>query len=143
MNIKIIKKKNYNKIIIILTIILITLYQTNFFKKLYFTLSRSHETRLIKEYQFCGSESIGFLSSIKNQFNIDYKIPIINYETSPNSSWYFNELKKIKTNKVIFLNYRTDNKNFDYKENNKFSHRLNSYKILYKYNNCYFLQIND
>ena len=98
---------------------------------------------MIKEYQFCGSESIGFLSSIKNQFNIDYKIPIINYETSPNSSWYFNELKKIKTNKVIFLNYRTDNKNFDYKENNKFSHRLNSYKILYKYNNCYFLQIND
>ena len=106
MNIKIIKKKNYNKIIIILTIILITLYQTNFFKKLYFTLSRSHEARLIKEYQFCGGESIGFLSSIKNQFNIDYKIPIINYETSPNSSWYFNELKKIKTNKVIFLNYQ-------------------------------------
>ncbi len=143
MNIKIIKKKNYNKIIIILIIILIILYQTDFFKKLYFTLSRSYETRLINEYQFCGRESIGFLSKIKKQFNIDYQIPIINYATSPNSSWYFNGLKKIKTNKVIFLNYSLDNKNFDYKKNNKYSHRLNSYKILYKYNNCYFLQTND
>jgi len=143
MNIRIIGKKNYNKIIIILTILLITLNQTNFFKKLYFTLNRSYETRLIKEYKFCGSESIGFLNNIKNQFSIDYKIPIINYETSPNSSWYLNDLKKIKTNKVIFLNYTMDNKNFDYKKNNKFSHDLNSYKILYKYNNCYFLEIND
>lgn len=143
MNIKIIKKKNYNKIIIILIIILITLYQTDFFKKLYFTLSRSHEIRLVKVYQFCGGESIGFLSKIKNQFNIDYQIPIINYATSPNSSWYFNGLKKIKTNKVIFLNYDVDNKNIDYKKYNKYSHKLNSYKVLYKYNNCYYLQIND
>ena len=143
MNIKIYKKNNYYKVIIILVALLITLKQIDFFKKLYFTLTRSYETRLIKEYEFCGGESIGFLNQIKKNFNIYYKIPIINYEISPNSNWYFNNLKKIKTNKVIFLNYTMQNKSFTGNENNKFSHDLDSYKILYKYNNCYFLEIND
>lgn len=143
MDVKNFNKKNYHKIIIILTIIIIILHQTNFFKKLYFTLTRSYEIRLIKEYKFCGRESIGFLSKIKKNFNINYKIPIINYESSPNSNWYFGDLKKIKTNKVIFLNYTMDNKNFDYKKNSKFSHSLNSYRILYQYNNCYLMEKND
>jgi len=143
MLVKIYKKKNYYKIILILIVLLTILKQTDFFKKVYFTLTRSYETRLIKEYEFCGRESIGFLSQIKNDFNIDYKIPIINYEISPNSSWYFNNLKKIKTDKVIFLNYTMDNKDFDYKKNNKFSHNLKSYRIIYKYANCYFLEKND
>jgi len=143
MPIKIYKKKNYYKIIIILIALLITLKQIDFFKKLYFTLTRSHETRLVKEYEFCGLESIGFLNEIKKKFNINYRIPIINYDISPKSDWYFNNLKNIKTNKVIFLNYTMQNKSFNYKKNNKYSHDLNSYKILYKYNNCYFLEIND
>ena len=143
MDIKIFKKKKYYKIIIVLIALLITLKQIDFFKKLYFTLTRSYETRLIKEYEFCGSESIGFLNEVKKKFNINYRIPIINYEISPNSSWYFNSLKKIKTNKVIFLNYTMQNKSFNHIKNSKFSHDLNSYKILYEYNNCYFLEIND
>lgn len=143
MDIKIFKKKKYYKIIIVLIALLITLKQIDFFKKLYFTLTRSYETRLIKEYEFCGSESIGFLNEVKKKFNINYRIPIINYEISPNSSWYFNSLKKIKTNKVIFLNYTMQNKSFNHTKNSKFSPDLNSYKILYEYNNCYFLEIND
>ena len=138
-----IKKKEVHQIIIITVILLIFIKQLDFFKKVYFTLTRSYDTRLVKSYEFCKGESIGFLSEVKNQFNIDHKIPIINYGISPNSSWYFNDLREIKTNKIIFLNYTMDNKAFDYERNNKFSHSLNSYKILYKYNNCYFLQIDD
>ena len=142
------KKNNKSKnfffnIIIIFIIILVMLKHIDFFKKLYFTLTRAHEVRLIKEYKFCGQESIGFLSFVKNNFNINYKIPIKNYEMSPNSSWYFGNLKKIKTNKVIFLNYTMQDQNFDNKKNNIFQHDLNSYKILYKYNNCYLLETND
>ena len=134
MDIKIFKKKKYYKIIIVLIALLITLKQIDFFKKLYFTLTRSYETRLIKEYEFCGSESIGFLNEVKKKFNINYRIPIINYDISPKSDWYFNNLKNIKTNKVIFLNYTMQNKSFNYKKNNKYSHDLNSYdNLIYKF----------
>ena len=44
-------KKKYYKIILILTILLIVVKQTDFFKKLYFTITRSYEARLIKEYK--------------------------------------------------------------------------------------------
>jgi len=103
-----------------------------------------------KNYKYCGQESIGFLKTIKNKYNIDYKIPIINFSDSPNSSWYYNNLKNKDTNKVIFLNYfmknsvnsRTplNNKNFNYKSNSNFSYYLKDYKILYQSLNCYLLE---
>ena len=124
-------KKKYYKIILILTILLIVVKQTDFFKKLYFTITRSYEARLIKEYEFCGGESIGFLNNIKDQFNIDYQIPIINYADSPNSSWYFANLKKNITNKIIFLNYNKDT---------NYSKDLEAYNVIYKHNDCYYLE---
>ena len=138
-----IKKKEVYKTIIITVILLISIKQLDFFKKTHFTLTRSYDTRLAASYEFCKRESIGFLSQVKRQFNIDHQIPIVNYEISPNSSWYFNDLKEIKTNKVIFLNYTMDNKDFDYEKNNKFSHDLKLYKIIHKSHNCYYLEKND
>jgi len=145
-----IKKNNYIKIIILLIGAFIILKQIGFFKKFYFLFTRSYEVRMEKNYKYCGQESIGFLKTIKNKYNIDYKIPIINFSDSPNSSWYYNNLKNKDTNKVIFLNYfmknsvnsRTplNNKNFNYKSNSNFSYYLKDYKILYQSLNCYLLE---
>ena len=68
----------------------------NLFKKIYFVFTRDYETRLVNSYEYCGKESIGFLSDVKKRFQIDYRIPIVNYTSSPNSSWYYNNLKDMK-----------------------------------------------
>jgi hypothetical protein len=127
---KINKKKVY-KIIIILVILSISTKQTDFFKKSYFTLTRSYDYRLVNSYEFCGSESIGFLDYIKTSFNINYKVPIINFMDSANSSWYFANLKRNNNNKIIFLNY---NKNTNSLKD------LEAYKVIYKHNDCYYLE---
>jgi hypothetical protein len=144
------KKNNYIKIIILLIGTLIFLKQIDFFKKFYFLFTRPYEVRMEKNYKHCGQESIGFLKVIKNKYNIDYKIPIINFSDSPNSSWYYYDLKNKDTNKVIFLNYfmknsvnsrvPLNNKNFDYNSNSNFSYYLKDYKILYQSLNCYLLE---
>ena len=127
-------KKDYYKFYIILILVLILVKQIDIFKKTYFTLTRSYDSRLVSNYEFCGQESIGFLSYIKAKFNIDSIVPIINFESSPNSSWYFSDLNNNKTNKIIFLNYSK------YNQVNSTSHDLKVYKIIYKYNNCYLLE---
>lgn len=138
-NVKKIKtKKDYYKFLIILIIALILFKQINFFKKTYFTLTRSYDSRLISSYEFCGKESIGFLSYIKTKFNINFIIPIINFESSPNSSWYFSDLNKNNNNdKIIFLNYNK------YKKDISLLYDLKTYKIIYQYDDCYFLKKND
>jgi hypothetical protein len=128
------KKKDYPKLMILTILILIMFVQMNFFKKIYFLFTNDYETRLIKSYEYCGKESIGFLSHIKKRFQINYKIPIVNYTSSPNSILYYYDLKNIKNKKIIFLNY-----NSNYKVNTKHSQNLNDYKILHKYKNCYLL----
>ncbi len=124
------KKSNYIKLFLILIGLLIFLKQIDFFRKIYFLSTRSYETRLLNNYEFCGHESIGFLDFIKKKYNIDYQIPIINFGNSPNSSWYYSDLKKIKTNRIIFLNYRI---------NHNLLYYLKDYRILDQINNCYFL----
>jgi len=132
----ILKKKDYLKFLIFTILTLIMFVQMNFFKKTYFLLTGDYETRLTKSYEYCGKESIGFLSHIKEKFQIDYKIPILNYTDSPNSSWYYNDLKDTKNQKIIFLNYDTN-----HELNSKYSKDLKDYKILHQYNNCYLLDI--
>ena len=132
---------NFYQIIIIFIITLILFKQIDFFKKLFFVATRDHDTRIVNSYDHCERESIGFLSHIKKKFALVYKIPIINYDTSPNSSWYYADLETGKTNKVIFLNYKVNNKNFNYDLSDEFSHNLDDYKILEKNHNCYFLEL--
>jgi hypothetical protein len=127
-------KKDYYNFFIILILTLILFKQIDFFKKVYFTLTRSYDTRLVSSYEFCGKESIGFLNYIKAKFNINFIVPIINFESSPNSSWYFSDLNKTSTNKIIFLNYDK------YNQDISISHDLEAYRIIYEYNKCYFLE---
>ena len=133
---KLLKKKDYLKVMILTVLVLIMFFQMNLIKKIYFVFTRDYETRLVNSYEYCGKESIGFLSDIKKRFQIDYRIPIVNYTNSPNSSWYYNNLKDIKNKKVIFLNYDSD-----YKVKTKYSQNLRDYKILHQYKDCYLLDI--
>ena len=139
-NFKFIQKNQLYKSIIIFFILLIFMKQIDFFKKVYFTFTRTYETRLVNSYEYCGQESIGFLNYIKNNFNILTNIKIVNFASSPNSSWYFDNFKKLNPKKVIFLNYNKNNKNFDYSKSEDISYDLNDYKIIYQFNNCYFLE---
>ena len=104
-------------------------YQISFFKKVYFLITRDYDSRLYNTYDYCGHESVGYLIHLKKKFNINYKIPIVNYGNSPNSSWYFYDLRIKETNRVIFLNYAMGNKNFNYELNDEYSHNLNDYNI--------------
>ena len=123
-----------------LIIFLIICYQISFFKKVYFLITRDYDSRLYNTYDYCGYESVGYLINLKKKFNINYKIPIVNYGNSPNSSWYFYDLRIKETNRVIFLNYTMGNENFNYELNDEYSHNLNDYNILDKYENCYLLE---
>jgi hypothetical protein len=115
-------------------------YQISFFKKVYFLITRNYDYRLYNTYDYCGYESVGYLIYLKKKFNINYKIPIVNYGNSPNSSWYFYDLRIKETNRVIFLNYTIGNENFNYELNDEYSHKLNDYNILDNYRNCYLLE---
>lgn len=136
-------KKNLFKIILIGIIFTILFKQIDFFKKVYFTLTRTHDQRLVNSYEYCGGESIGFLNYIKNNFKIKYQVPIINYDHAPNPRWYFSDLEIIKTNKVILLNHEAHNITSDTEKDIKFPKDLNSYKIIYQHKDCYFLEKND
>ena len=125
------------KNIFVLIILVILFVQIDFFKKTYFTLTRSYENRMISSYEYCGQESIGFLDYVKNNFDINYQIPIKNFADSPNSSWYFSGFNKIDTNKIIFLNFTKDI------STNSLIYKSQKYKILYKSQNCYFLEKYD
>ncbi len=141
-NVKI--KKNSNKIYfdfaVIFLVALITLQQTDFFRNSYFLMKRNYEERLIRSYEYCGKESIGFLAHMKKKYNITYKVPILNFDTSPNSSWYYSSLKYAETNKVIFLNYDLYNRNLYKNINDEFSYYLESYNVIHQFRNCYLLE---
>ena len=138
--IKRIKKKKLLIYSVGLIIFLIICYQISFFKKVYFVITRDYDYRLNNTYDYCGYESVCYLIYLKKKVNINYKIPIVNYGNSPNSSWYFYDLRIKETNRVIFLNYTIGNENFNYELNDEYSHKLNDYNILDNYRNCYLLE---
>jgi hypothetical protein len=132
-------KQNLEKYLysIIVAIVFLTIIkQTNFFKNTYFVFKFNYEQRLMKQYEFCGHESLGFLNYIKKKYNISYRIPIINFGNSPNPNWFYSDLNDNKLEKrVVFLSYGSNNERFLdlYKKYN-----LQEYKIIEKIETCYF-----
>ena len=123
--------------IIVIFVVVVIIKQTNFFKNTYFVLKFDYEARLLKQYEFCGHESLGFLDYIKKKYNINYRIPVVNFGNSPNPEWFYSDLKENDLEKrVIFLSYDRNNERFSnlYKKYN-----LDKYKIIEKIDNCYFV----
>lgn len=130
-------KHQYLLVILIFFIYVIIAKQNSFFKNVYFILKFPYEKRLLKQYSFCGYEFLGFLDYIKQKYNLSQKIPIVNFGNSPNSSWFYADLKDNNdSNKAIFLSYG--------KNQEKFSHlyklyNLNKYQIIEKFDTCYYV----
>jgi len=135
----IISKKNFVNNILLIILFLIIIKQTNFFRNAYFVIKEPYNERLLKQYDFCGYESIGFLSYIKNKYNINYNIPIINFGNSPTPKWLFSDLKNINNDKkMIILSYGKNEKQLY----DQYQHyNLSKYKIIEKFENCYFVEL--
>ena len=127
-----IKFLNKENIILVIFIILI-INNFNFFKNYYFIITRDFDTRLNKVYDFCGNESVGFLSYIKNKYKIEKKISIRNYKISPDPSWvFYNGAKSnIDKDRLILLNYK------DESELNFIKINKNNFKAEYLPSNIY------
>jgi hypothetical protein len=137
MRVKKINKNQYFSFILVFIILLIIVKQTFFFRNAYFVTKFNYKERLLKQYEFCGYESLGFLNYVRNKYNLSEKIPIINFGNSPNPSWFYSDLKSNSDNKrVVILNYGR-NQNIFRDLYNDYS--LQKYKILEKIESCYYL----
>ena len=130
-------KHQYLLAALIVFIFLIIAKQNSFFKNAYFVFKFSYKERLLKQYNFCGYESLGFLDYIKQKYNLSQKIPIINFGNSPNPSWFYADLNDSKdTSKAIFLSYGRNQERFSQLYN---LYNFNKYKIIEKFESCYYV----
>ena len=137
MRIKKINKNQYYLFIFVFIILLIIVKQTLFFRNAYFVIKFNYKERLLKQYNFCGYESLGFLDYIKQKYSLSQKIPIINFANSPNPSWFYADLKDSKDSKnAIFLSYGKNQEKFSHLYN---LYNLNKYKIIEKFETCYYV----
>lgn len=137
MIVKKINKKQYLSFILILIILLAIAKQIDFFKSFYFITKLSYKERLLKQYNFCGYESLGFLNYLKEKYNIDRKIKIINFGNSPDPSWFYSDLQdSINSEKIILISYGRNRERFSQLYN---TYDLKKYKVIENIESCYFL----
>jgi hypothetical protein len=97
------------KYIIIVISIIALFHNFNSPKNLYTILKNNYKDRLVKSYDhnFCRNESIGFLSYVKDKYNIQKSIIIKNFFISPDPSWFFlnTNVKDMHDDKMILLGF--------------------------------------
>ena len=107
--------------LIILFIIVVIFHNFKSAKNIYTITKYKYETRLSNSYDYCGNESVGFLSHIKDKYKIDGNIQINNYFVSPYPSWFFKlTYNKIINDKIILLGYVENYEINFYKSDNYF-----------------------
>jgi len=114
---KIIKKLINPKNILFFFIIVIILHNFKFAKNINFLVKDNFHNRLVKNYDYCRNESIGFLNYVKEKYNINNSIMIKNYFISPDPSWFFfkQSSKKNDQKKMILLGF-TDFQEINFKK---------------------------
>tara|TARA_Y100000389_G_scaffold168335_1_gene173948 strand:- start:12113 stop:12823 length:711 start_codon:yes stop_codon:yes gene_type:complete len=131
------KLNKKNVIFVVLLILVFNLF--NFPQNIFFLVKDNYKKRLSNSYEYCGSESIGFLNYIKNNYK-DYKdFEIINYFQSPNPHWFYkNFTKKAKGNFKILLGYNNDEIYLESRDTNFVSEQLKKFnkisEIQFNYN---------
>ena len=102
--------KNYNKLLLILILLLFLTQYTNFFKNLRNIYSNNYEKRIASIYGFCGGSSLGFLLYIQKKYRLENYPEIVNYKIVPISKWVLDLDGKSKSKKnssyLILLNYQ-------------------------------------
>ena len=132
--------------IILQLIILITLVILKFFNapyNFYSILNWNYEDRMEQEYGYCKNESWGFYNYINKNFDLkNSDIRIINDEGFVTLEHLF-DLKKnnfYKTKYAIILNFKSENDQNIFQSKHSF---LKDYKLKYRFNNCYLLELNE
>ena len=130
----------------LISIILITLVILKFFNSpynFYSILNWNYEDRMEQEYGYCKNESWGFYNYINRNYDLkNSEIKILNDEDFVTLEHLF-DLKKNKFNKtkyVIILNFKSENDENIFQSKYSF---LKDYKLKYKFNNCYLLELNE
>jgi hypothetical protein len=104
--------KNYNRLLLILILLLFLAQHTNFYKNLKNIYLNNYEKRISNIYGFCEGSSLGFLLNIKKKYKLEEYPQIVNYKILPSSKWIFNLDGKAKSKGnskyLIILNYRED-----------------------------------
>ena len=136
-----VKELKYFFFIILITLSIFKFFNTPY--NFYSTIIWSYDNRMEQQYGYCKNESWGFYNYINKKFDLknDY-IKIINDEGHVTLEHLFN-LKKnnfINTQYVILLNFKSENDNNIFQSKYEF---LKNYKIKYRYNNCYLMELND
>lgn len=130
-------KSKYLSFVFIFIILLAIAKQSDFFKNFYFITKLSYKERLLKQYNFCGYESLGFLNYLKEKYNFDRKVKIINFGNSPDPSWFYSDLQdSVDNEKIIILSYGRNRERFSSLYN---AYDLRKYRVIENIESCYFL----
>ena len=130
----------------LIPIILITLVILKFFNapyNFYSILNWNYEDRMEQEYGYCKNESWGFYNYVNKNFDLkNSDIRIINDEGFVTLEHLFNLKKKnfYKTKYAIILNFKSENDQNIFQSKHSF---LKDYKLKYRFNNCYLLELNE
>lgn len=130
----------------LIPIILITLVILKFFNapyNFYSILNWNYEDRMEQEYGYCKNESWGFYNYINRNYDLkNSEIKILNDEGFVTLEHLF-DLKKnnfYKTKYAIILNFKSENDQNIFQSKHSF---LKDYKLKYRFNNCYLLELNE
>jgi hypothetical protein len=135
--------KNINNFIFILIFFLITLKFFNFFYNSYSIVLSDYKKRMTQSYGFCQNESWGFYDHVIERFSLqNQKVNIIHHEKNITLENLFSIKKSSEKNEkyLILLNVQSSNNekvldlNID---------RIKDYKVRYRINNCYLLELYD
>lgn len=101
-----INQKNLDLYLIIIFLVIIFLIKIDLFRNTYSLLSENYNQRMIKIYGDCGKDSYGFLTEIKNKYNLNENPIIHNSEIIPTSDWIiYDPTLNFSDHPKIFLNY--------------------------------------
>ena len=100
------KNKYFNFTILFLLIILLS-EKTGFTRSVYDILSLKYPERLVKRYDYCSKDGVGYILELKKKFALSKINPkIVNFKPSPLPEWLFlNTSIKQSDKYTIYLNY--------------------------------------
>ena len=140
---KSIKTKDLKYLIPIILIIIAILKFFNTPYNFYSILNWNYEDRMEQEYGYCKNESWGFYNYINRNYDLkNSEIKIFNDEGFVTLEHLFS-LKKnnsYKTKYAIILNLKSENDQNIFQSKHSF---LKDYKLKYRFNNCYLLELNE
>ena len=136
-----IKELKYLIPIILFTLIILKFFNAPY--NFYSILNWNYEDRMEQEYGYCKNESWGFYNYINRNYDLkNSEIKILNDEGFVTLEHLF-DLKKnnfYKTKYAIILNFKSENDQNIFQSKHSF---LKDYKLKYRFNNCYLLELNE